>query len=216
MLSLLLQAEAEALNELALLSAKPIVYLLNASAEDYLTGKCDWYGKVRDWVAKRSPGAPSLIFSGDWEADLMLMDSDADRASYIADAVAETPRAADAEPLMLADDMSYIQRAAYEAADVSKSMLPSIITSGYTALNLIQYFTVGEVEVRSWTVKKGATAPQAAGVIHTDFEKNFICGDIYAFDDINQLGSGTYSRAYPLKLYLTYTITSCLKWFVLM
>ncbi len=52
-------------------------------------------------------------------------------------------------------------------------MIPKIITTGYAALDLIQYFTVGEVEVRAWTIKKGTTAPGAAGVIHSDFMKHF-------------------------------------------
>jgi obg-like ATPase 1 len=182
------EMEADALTELALLSAKPIVYLLNASADDFLSGKCEWYKPVREWVAKRSPGAPSLIFSGDWEADLMLMEGE-ERAGYIADSVAETPRAADAEPLMVAESTSYVQAAAYADAAKTHSMLPAIITSGYSALNLQQYFTVGEVEVRAWTIKKDTLAPGAAGVIHSDFEKNFICGEIYAYDDIYALGS---------------------------
>ena len=49
-----------------------------------------------------------------------------------------------------------------------------MIRAAYTLLGLQTYFTAGEKEVRAWTVKRGATAPQAAGVIHTDFEKGFI------------------------------------------
>ncbi|EPX73830.1 GTP binding protein [Schizosaccharomyces octosporus yFS286] len=66
----------------------------------------------------------------------------------------------------------------------TKSMLPKIIITGYTALNLINYFTCGEDEVRSWTVRKGIKAPQAAGVIHTDFEKAFVCGEIMHYQDL--------------------------------
>ncbi|MDE2270663.1 MAG: DUF933 domain-containing protein, partial [Xanthomonadaceae bacterium] len=53
----------------------------------------------------------------------------------------------------------------------------------YTLLGLQTYFTAGEKEVRAWTVKRGATAPQAAGVIHTDFEKGFIRAETVSFDD---------------------------------
>ena len=56
-----------------------------------------------------------------------------------------------------------------------RSMIPKIIKSGYNALDLIYFFTSGTDEVRCWTIRKLTKAPQAAGVIHTDFEKGFIC-----------------------------------------
>ena len=61
--------------------------------------------------------------------------------------------------------------------------LDRVIRAGYTLLGLQTYFTAGEKEVRAWTVKKGATAPQAAAVIHTDFEKGFIRAEIIGYDD---------------------------------
>ena len=61
--------------------------------------------------------------------------------------------------------------------------LDRVIRAGYSLLNLQTYFTAGEKEVRAWTVKQNATAPQAAGVIHTDFEKGFIRAEVIAFDD---------------------------------
>jgi ribosome-binding ATPase len=61
--------------------------------------------------------------------------------------------------------------------------LNRVIRAGYKLLGLQTYFTAGEKEVRAWTVKKGATAPQAAGVIHTDFERGFIRAETIAFDD---------------------------------
>lgn len=54
-------------------------------------------------------------------------------------------------------------------------MLPKIIKAGYQALDLIYFFTSGADEVRCWTIRKLTKAPQAAGTIHTDFEKGFIC-----------------------------------------
>ncbi|MEK6577978.1 MAG: redox-regulated ATPase YchF [Bdellovibrionota bacterium] len=62
--------------------------------------------------------------------------------------------------------------------------LSRVIRAGYALLGLITYFTAGETEVRAWTVEKGSKAPQAAGVIHTDFEKGFIKADVYHFDDL--------------------------------
>jgi ribosome-binding ATPase len=61
--------------------------------------------------------------------------------------------------------------------------LNRVIRAAYTLLGLQTYFTAGEKEVRAWTVKRGATAPQAAGVIHTDFERGFIRAETMAFDD---------------------------------
>jgi ribosome-binding ATPase YchF (GTP1/OBG family) len=56
-------------------------------------------------------------------------------------------------------------------------------------LNYATYFTAGEKEVRAWTITKGFTAPQAAGVIHTDFEKGFIRAEVIAYNDFMNLGS---------------------------
>lgn len=64
-----------------------------------------------------------------------------------------------------------------------------LIRSAYTLLNLQTYFTAGEKEVRAWTVSIGATAPQAAGVIHTDFEKGFIRAEVISYDDYVEYGT---------------------------
>ncbi len=64
-----------------------------------------------------------------------------------------------------------------------------VIRACYDLLNLITYFTAGEKEVRAWTVRKGSKAPQAAGVIHTDFEKGFIRAEVIGYDDFVQYGS---------------------------
>ena len=61
--------------------------------------------------------------------------------------------------------------------------LNRVIRAAYTLLNLYTYFTAGVKEVRAWTIHKGATAPQSAGVIHTDFERGFIRAEVIAFDD---------------------------------
>ena len=64
-----------------------------------------------------------------------------------------------------------------------------LIRGAYSLLNLETYFTAGEKEVRAWTIKKGATAPQAAGVIHTDFEKGFIRAEVISYSDYVSYGS---------------------------
>jgi len=61
--------------------------------------------------------------------------------------------------------------------------LNRVIRAGYELLHLVTYFTVGPKEARAWTITKGTRAPQAAGVIHTDFEKGFIRSETIAYDD---------------------------------
>ncbi len=71
---------------------------------------------------------------------------------------------------------------------LEESGLEQVIHAGYELLNLLTFFTAGEKEVRAWTVKSNSTAPQAAGRIHTDFEKGFIRAEVTAFDDYVSLG----------------------------
>ncbi|MGB7286515.1 MAG: redox-regulated ATPase YchF [Salaquimonas sp.] len=75
-----------------------------------------------------------------------------------------------------------------EMNGLTESGLDRLIASGYTLLNLITYFTAGPKETRAWTVRKGSKAPQAAGVIHTDFERGFIRAQTIAFNDYVTLG----------------------------
>ena len=72
---------------------------------------------------------------------------------------------------------------------IRSSGLDRLIKAAYQALGLQTYFTAGVKEVRAWTVKKGSTAPQAAGVIHTDFEKGFIRAETIAYNDFIEAGS---------------------------
>src|SRR5690606_6099922 len=62
--------------------------------------------------------------------------------------------------------------------------LNSLIRAGYETLNLQTYFTAGEKEVRAWTIHKGDKAPAAAGKIHSDFERGFICAEVYTVKDL--------------------------------
>ncbi len=70
-----------------------------------------------------------------------------------------------------------------DALGLKETGLARIVRVGYSLLDLITFFTVGPKETRAWTVKRGALAPQAAGVIHTDFEKGFIRSETIAYDD---------------------------------
>ncbi|MGN1412314.1 MAG: redox-regulated ATPase YchF [Oscillospiraceae bacterium] len=74
------------------------------------------------------------------------------------------------------------------------SGLNRIIKEGYSLLGLISYLTAGKQEVRAWTITKGTKAPQAAGKIHTDFEKGFIRAEVVSFDDLMACGSMTNAK----------------------
>ena len=78
---------------------------------------------------------------------------------------------------------------------LSKSGIDAIMKSGYELLGLITYFTVGPKEARAWTVKKGSLAPQAAGVIHGDFEHGFICAETINWQEYLQAGGESNAKA---------------------
>lgn len=75
-----------------------------------------------------------------------------------------------------------------ETLGLEEAGLNRLIASGYRLLDLITFFTVGPKEARAWTVRREATAPQAAGVIHSDFERGFIRAETIAYDDFERLG----------------------------
>ncbi|KAG4305525.1 hypothetical protein PORY_001081 [Pneumocystis oryctolagi] len=149
--------EVQIINSLFLLTAKPIIYLVNLSEKDYLRQKNKWLSKIVSWVEDNSPGDIIIPISVAFEERLSRM----------------TDQEAQEECKRLG----------------TKSMLPKIVTVGYSSLNLIHYFTCGPDEVRAWTIRKGTKAPSAAGIIHTDFEKNFVVGEIMKFEDLKKLGS---------------------------
>lgn len=72
---------------------------------------------------------------------------------------------------------------------IGESGLDQVIKASYAMLDLCTYFTAGVVEVRAWTFKKGMTAPECAGIIHTDFEKGFIRAETMSFEDMDTYGS---------------------------
>ena len=76
-----------------------------------------------------------------------------------------------------------------EMLNVSQSGLDRLVLASYQLLDLITYITSGEKETRAWTIRKGTLAPQAAGVIHTDFEKGFIKAEVVSNEDFLELGS---------------------------
>jgi ribosome-binding ATPase YchF (GTP1/OBG family) len=76
-----------------------------------------------------------------------------------------------------------------EALGISESGLDRLVKKSYKLLGLISYLTAGEPEVRAWTITRGTKAPQAAGKIHTDFEKGFIRAEVVAYNDLIECGT---------------------------
>ena len=82
-----------------------------------------------------------------------------------------------------------------ESVGLTEPALAPLAREAYHTLGFASYFTAGEKEVRAWTIPIGATAPQAAGVIHTDFERGFIRAEVYSLDDLEKYGSEKEIRA---------------------
>lgn len=100
--------------------------------------------------------------------------------------------AIEAEVAMLSDENE--QKEFLNSLGLQETGLNRIIKAGYNLLNLLTFFTSGPKEVHAWTVKKGALAPQAAGVIHTDFERGFIRAEVVSFDDYVACGGESRAR----------------------
>ncbi|KAH8924084.1 cytoplasmic protein [Atractiella rhizophila] len=149
--------EIDVVNGLQLLTAKPVVYLVNLSEKDYIRKKNKWLPKIKQWIDSNNPGDPLIPYSVVFEETLVDLSKD--------------------------DQKKKCEELGAPAA------LGKITTAGYQALHLIRYFTCGPDEVRAWTIRENTKAPQAAGVIHTDFENKFISADIMAYNDLRELGS---------------------------
>jgi ribosome-binding ATPase len=80
------------------------------------------------------------------------------------------------------------------SAGLKEPGLHTVIRTGYELLGLITFLTAGKTEVRAWTAKRGSKAPQAAGVIHTDFEKGFIKAEVIWWEDFVKLGGEAKAR----------------------
>ena len=148
-------------DELQLLTAKPILYLCNVDEASAKEGN-EYVEQVKKAI--KDEGAEVLTICAAIEADIVELDTDEERQLFLDDLGLEEPG------------------------------VNRVIRTAYKLLNLQTYFTAGVKEVRAWTIKKGMTAPQAAGVIHTDFEKGFIRAEVIKYKDYVELGSEQAAR----------------------
>jgi len=144
--------EKTVLQELQLITAKPVIYLFNVD-ENTLADDIK-KAELSDLVAP----AKALFVCAKLESELRGLDTN------------------DAQELL-------------ESYGQSESGLNQLVHAAYDTLGLQSYLTAGEKEVRAWTIPRGATAPQAAGVIHGDFERGFIAAEVVSYKDLVKAGS---------------------------
>jgi GTP-binding protein YchF len=142
-------AQAAAMRESFLLTAKPVLYVANVD-EAGLAGESEAVATLERHAEKT--GAGVVRISARIEAELAELEPE-EKGAFLADLGLEEPG------------------------------LHRLIRAAYELLRLITYFTAGEKEVKAWTIRRGAAAPEAAGVIHTDFERTFIRAEVIPFDD---------------------------------
>lgn len=145
------------LDNVFLLSAKPVIYCANISEKDMGADEEELHlvKQVRDYAAAH--GAKTIVICAKTEEELSQM-SPEDQAVFLED------------------------------FGLKESGLSKLIKASYSLLGLISYLTAGEKETRAWTIVKGTKAPQAAGKIHTDFEKGFIRAEVVDWQTLLECG----------------------------
>jgi ribosome-binding ATPase len=142
-------AQADAMRESFLLTAKPVLYVANVDEAGLVSGNPTVEALERH---AEKTGAGVVRICAKIEAELAELDAE-EKQAFLAELGLDEPG------------------------------LHRLVRAAYTLLELITYFTAGEKEVKAWTIRRGTLAPQAAGVIHTDFERTFIRAEVIPFDD---------------------------------
>ncbi|WP_455479035.1 redox-regulated ATPase YchF [Bartonella sp. B23] len=146
--------ERNILDNLNLLTSKPVLYVCNVGEDDAAHGNN--FTKTVEKMATEQ-NAQSIIISASIEAEITQL-NDAEATEYL------------------------------NALELFEPSLNRLIRAGYSLLDLITYFTCGPKETRAWTITRGTKAPQAAGVIHSDFERGFIRAQTISYEDYIALG----------------------------
>ena len=146
--------EAAFVKTLSLMTAKPILYIVNVDEADAAS---------ESWASPLGPSRLAIPISVKIEAEIAGLSAE-DAKVFLAD------------------------------LGMKESGLDRVIRECYKLLRLMTYFTTGEMETLAWTVQVGTKAPQAAGVIHTDFEKNFIRAEVISYNDFVALGGESGAR----------------------
>jgi GTP-binding protein YchF len=153
--------EKDAVRDAGFITMKPVLYVCNTDEAGVrsITGGGTGNAYI-EAVKKRAAmeGTEAVVICGKFEAELAEITDREEKQSFLSE-------------LGLGEN---------------ESGLATLIRAVYKLLGLATFFTAGTDECRAWTIRRGDTAPQAAGVIHTDFEKGFIKAEVYTFDDIMQ------------------------------
>lgn len=150
------EEEKKYVDDLFLLTMKPVMYVCNVDEKSALTGN-KYVTMVRE--ALHGKDVEILVIAGAVEAEIAELESMDDRLAFLSDAGLDEPG------------------------------VDKMVRAAYKMLDLQTFFTVGPKEIRAWTIKKGMTAPQAAGVIHSDLERGFIRAEVMKYNDFVKLGS---------------------------
>lgn len=146
------------LAEIALLTAKPVIYACNMSESDFANGIDNNANYKKVCAIAEAEGSEVLPICAELEAEIASLDKD--------------------EKEMFLSELG-----------IQSGGLDLLVKKSYALLGLISYLTAGQPEVRAWTIKKGTKAPQAAGKIHSDFERGFIRAEVISYEDLIALGS---------------------------
>mmetsp|Transcript_16386 Transcript_16386/g.29590 ORF Transcript_16386/g.29590 Transcript_16386/m.29590 type:complete len:429 (+) Transcript_16386:113-1399(+) len=165
--------EVDLIRDFGLITTKPQIYVVNMSKRNFLRKGNKWLPKIQTWVDEHG-GGQIIPMSCEFEQELMdLQDDKEAQKAFIQECDDEVKKMGLTGP-----------------GFAVKSVVPRLIRSGRQSLCLQSFYTAGPKEVRAWTIMKGTLAPQAAGVIHTDFERGFIKAEVANFDDFKALHKG--------------------------
>ncbi len=148
--------EHKAVEDLFLLTEKPVMYVCNVDEKSALNGN-EWVEKVRPAIV--AEGAELLIIAAALESEIAELEDEDDRTAFLAD------------------------------TGLTEPGVHVLVRAAYRFLKLRTFFTVGPKEIRAWTIHEGMSAPQAAGVIHSDLERGFIRAEVMKYEDFTRLGS---------------------------
>ena len=155
------QDDKDILEEMMLLTAKPILYVCNVEEAAVQTGNVLTETFKKAIINEK---AECVLICAQIESEIAELETRAERLEFI------------------------------EAMGLDEPGVDKVIRNCYKLLNLITYFTAGVKEVRAWTIGRGWVAPQAAGVIHSDFERGFIRAEVIGYDDYVTLGGEKQAR----------------------
>lgn len=153
------ESEQKHVDDLFLLTSKPVMFVCNVEDEAAIGGNKHVEAVKAYLAGDAGDQSEILVLAARLESEIAELEDERDRKEFLADAGLEEP-------------------------GVNK-----LIRSAYSMLNLISFFTVGPKEIRAWTIRRGALAPEAAGAIHSDLQRGFIRAEVMKYEDFVSLGS---------------------------